>query len=40
MIKEKYIEQDFEIVLLANEDVITISNTDPGELPPDTNNWG
>lgn len=40
MLKEKYTEQDFEIVLLENNDVITVSNpTDPGELPPDTNNW-
>ena len=39
MLKEKYTEQDFEIVLLENNDVITVSNTDPGELPPDTSNW-
>lgn len=39
MLKEKYTEQDFEIVLLTDNDVITISNNDPGELPPDVNNW-
>ena len=40
MLKEKYTEQDFEIVLLENEDVITASTfTDPGELPPDNSNW-